>query len=108
RDAFARGANVFDRQGRQRRHWRQSHSSIFTAIALAATCKSARSPRRSRSGRFCDMTSSPTTTATSHDDAALRDPSTRDASVRAEDVALHEDVRWLAAALGRAIKRLEG
>jgi phosphoenolpyruvate carboxylase len=33
---------------------------------------------------------------------------TRDASVRAEDIPLHEDVRWLAAALGQAIKRLEG
>src|SRR5687767_11609661 len=28
--------------------------------------------------------------------------------VRREDVPLHEDVRWLAAALGRVIRRLEG
>jgi phosphoenolpyruvate carboxylase len=30
------------------------------------------------------------------------------ATVRREDVPLHEDVRWLAAALGRVIRRLEG
>jgi phosphoenolpyruvate carboxylase len=30
------------------------------------------------------------------------------ASVRREDVALHDDVRWLAASLGRVIRRLEG
>ena len=29
-------------------------------------------------------------------------------TVRREDVPLHEDVRWLAAALGRVILRLEG
>jgi phosphoenolpyruvate carboxylase len=29
-------------------------------------------------------------------------------TVRREDVPLHEDVRWLAAALGRVIRRLEG
>src|SRR5437764_435760 len=29
-------------------------------------------------------------------------------SVRREDVPLHEDVRWLAASLGRVIRRLEG
>src|ERR1044071_4412106 len=29
-------------------------------------------------------------------------------SIRREDVALHEDVRWLAGALGRVIRRLEG
>src|SRR5438105_9981407 len=29
-------------------------------------------------------------------------------SVRREDVPLHDDVRWLAASLGRVIRRLEG
>src|SRR5258705_11013872 len=29
-------------------------------------------------------------------------------TVRREDVPLHDDVRWLAAALGRVIRRLEG
>jgi phosphoenolpyruvate carboxylase len=41
-------------------------------------------------------------------DSTTTAPPAADASVRAEDLALHEDVRWLAAALGRAIKRLEG
>ena len=36
-------------------------------------------------------------------DAGISDP-----SVRPEDVPLHDDVRWLAAALGRVIHRLEG
>jgi phosphoenolpyruvate carboxylase len=43
--------------------------------------------------------------------AASTDPHLRaiaGASVRREDVPLHEDVRWLAAALGRVIRRLEG
>ncbi len=40
---------------------------------------------------------------TSHASTAELDPSTRP-----EDVPLHEDVRWLAAALGRVIRRLEG
>ena len=54
------------------------------------------------------MTSRSTTTTGHHADAPPSDTRTRDTTVRAEDVALHEDVRWLAAALGRVIERLEG
>lgn len=54
------------------------------------------------------MASDSTTTATTSKDMVPVDMPARDASVRAEDIALHDDVRWLAAALGRAIKRLEG
>lgn len=48
-----------------------------------------------------------TTNATSHviDDG---DVVTTDPSVRPEDIPLHDDVRWLAAALGRVILRLKG
>ena len=35
-------------------------------------------------------------------------PAIAGASVRPQDVPLHDDVRWLAAALGRVIRRLEG
>jgi phosphoenolpyruvate carboxylase len=35
-------------------------------------------------------------------------PATAGPSVRREDVPLHDDVRWLAGALGRVIRRLEG
>ncbi len=37
--------------------------------------------------------------------AVARKPAT---NVRPEDVALHDDVRWLAASLGRVIRRIEG
>ena len=48
-----------------------------------------------------------TSNATSHpsDDT---DVIATDPTVRPEDVPLHDDVRWLAAALGRVIRRLEG
>ena len=54
------------------------------------------------------MVSDSTTTASTAKDLVPGEMPVRDASVRVEDVALHDDVRWLAAALGRAIKRLEG
>ena len=52
---------------------------------------------------------------TSHAASRLTDPDERsesgarpDPSVRPVDIPLHDDVRWLAAALGRVIRRLEG
>src|SRR4051812_2955984 len=54
------------------------------------------------------MVSDSITTARTHESPSSPDATSRDVSVRAEDVALHEDVRWLAGALGRVIKRLEG
>jgi phosphoenolpyruvate carboxylase len=36
------------------------------------------------------------------------DSAATDTAVRPEDIPLHDDVRWLAAALGRVIRRLEG
>jgi phosphoenolpyruvate carboxylase len=53
------------------------------------------------------LTSSITTRSTDADERT--DEGTKpDSSVRPEDIPLHEDVRWLAAALGRVIRRLEG
>lgn len=48
------------------------------------------------------LTSNTTSRVTDEPDVAA------DPSVRPEDLPLHDDVRWLAAALGRVIRRLEG
>ncbi len=52
---------------------------------------------------MASLTGNATSQVTDDADVAATDP-----SVRPEDIPLHDDVRWLAAALGRVIRRLEG